>query len=248
MMTISAEAGRAVMQAPEHRGAGGSGYRARQKTTNCHTANPSPERERGRGEGAAMGQMARAGSAGEGLTPHPVAPPARRPLPSGEVGAQPRLDPTWQACQMEPAMIIDLKTRAETLPCWRGPVAAEPLPGGMTNTNFVVRDGGERFVVRIGDDIPVHQVMRFNERAASLAAHAAGLSPELIHAEPGALVMRFVEGRTLAPEDVRRPEMLPRVVELVRRCHREVPRHLRGPVLMFWPFHVLRNYAATLEE
>src|SRR3954468_3882803 len=149
---------------------------------------------------------------------------------------------------MSPSMPLHPKARAEALSCWRGPVDAEPLPGGMTNTNFVVRDRGERFVVRIGDDISVHQVMRFNERAASIAAHAAGLSPEVIHAEPGALVMRFVDGRTLAPEDVRRPEMLPRVVELVRRCHREVPRHLRGPVLMFWPFHVLRDYAATLAE
>ena len=24
--------------------------------------------------------------------------------------------------------------------------------------------------------------------------------------------------------------------------------HLRGPVLMFWPFHILRDYAATLRE
>ena len=106
-------------------------------------------------------------------------------------------------------MIIDPKTKAESLSFWRGPVGAEPLPGGMTNLNFVVRDGGERFVVRIGDDIPVHQVMRFNERAASLAGHAAGLSPEVIHAEAGALVMRFVDGRTLAPEDVRRPRCCP---------------------------------------
>jgi thiamine kinase-like enzyme len=144
-------------------------------------------------------------------------------------------------------MAVDAKARAERLSCWRGPVEAEPLGGGMTNTNFVVEDAGARFVVRIGDDIPVHQVMRFNERAASLAAHAAGLSPEVVHAEPGALVMRFVEGRTLAAEDVRKPETLPRVVELVRRCHREAPKHLRGPVLAFWPFHVLRDYAATLE-
>jgi thiamine kinase-like enzyme len=144
-------------------------------------------------------------------------------------------------------MTSDPRARAESLSCWRGPVTAEPLGGGMTNVNFVVRDGGEKFVVRIGDDIPVHQVMRFNERAASLAAHAAGLSPEVVHAEPGALVMRFIEGRTLAAEDVRRPEVLPRVVDLVRRCHHEVPKYLRGPVLMFWPFHVLRDYAATLE-
>jgi thiamine kinase-like enzyme len=144
-------------------------------------------------------------------------------------------------------MIAHPRARAEGLACWRGPVEAEPLPGGMTNTNFVVRDAGERFVVRIGEDIPVHQVMRFNERAASIAAHAAGLSPEVVHAEPGALVMRFVEGRTLTPDDVRRPDMLPRIVELLRRCHRDIPRHLRGPALIFWPFHVLRDYAATLE-
>jgi thiamine kinase-like enzyme len=144
-------------------------------------------------------------------------------------------------------MIADPRARAEGLACWRGPVEVERLPGGMTNTNFVVRDGEEKFVVRIGEDIPVHQVMRFNERAAAIAAHAAGLSPEVVHAEPGALVMRFVEGRTLTPDDVGRPDMLPRIVELLRRCHRDVPRHLRGPALIFWPFHVLRDYAATLE-
>jgi thiamine kinase-like enzyme len=145
-------------------------------------------------------------------------------------------------------MTADPKLRVQSLSCWRGPVEAEPLAGGMTNVNFVVRDGAEKFVVRIGDDIPVHQVMRFNERAAARAAHAAGLSPEVVHAEAGALVMRFVEGRPLTAEDVRDPKTLPRVVDLVRRCHTEVPRHLRGPALMFWPFHVLRDYAATLRE
>jgi thiamine kinase-like enzyme len=144
-------------------------------------------------------------------------------------------------------MSADPKLRAERLSCWRGPVSAEPLAGGMTNINFIVRDHGERFVVRIGDDIAVHQVMRFNERAAAVAAHAAGLSPEVVHAEPGALVMRFIEGRTLTADDVRQAEVLPRVVDLVRRCHREVPKYVRGPVLMFWPFHVLNDYAATLE-
>ncbi len=137
--------------------------------------------------------------------------------------------------------------RAAGLPCWHGVVEPRPLAGGITNTNFVVTDRGERFVVRIGEDIPVHGVMRFNELAAARAAHATGLSPEVVHAEPGAFVMRFVEGRTFAAEDVRRPENLARIVELVRRCHHEMPRHYRGPALVFWVFHVLRDYAHTLE-
>ena len=112
----------------------------------------------------------------------------------------------------------------------------------------MVRDRGQRFVVRIGDDIPVHQVMRFNELAASLAAAAVGLSPPVIHHEPGVLVLRFVEGKTLAAEDVRQRPMLRRILPLLRLCHREMPRHLRGPALIFWVFHILRDYAATTRE
>jgi thiamine kinase-like enzyme len=116
----------------------------------------------------------------------------------------------------------------------------------LTNTNFVVEDAGRRFVVRIGEDIEVHHIIRKNEAAASRAAHAAGIAPELVHAEPGALVLAFVEGRTLAPEDVRNASQLERIVALVRKAHRDIPKYLRGPGLLFWPFHVMRDYAHTL--
>jgi thiamine kinase-like enzyme len=142
----------------------------------------------------------------------------------------------------------DPAARAAGLACWSGPVSPEPLVGGITNKNYLVKDGGGRFVVRVGDDIPVHQVMRFNELAASRAAAAAGLSPDVIHHEPGAIVFRFIEGKTLTAEEVRAPAMLARVLPLIRRCHREIPHHLRGPVLIFWVFHILRDYAATLKE
>ena len=38
-----------------------------------------------------------------------------------------------------------------------------------------------------------------------------------------------------------------RCVEIVRRCHREMPRHMTGPGTIFWVFHVLRDYAHTLK-
>ena len=138
--------------------------------------------------------------------------------------------------------------RIEALPCWRGPVSPRRLPGGITNVNYVVEDGGEKFVVRVGGDIPVHHVMRFNELAASRAASAAGISPEVVHAEPGVMVLRFVEGRVFAEADVREPANLERVVGLLQRVHHDIPRHLRGPVLLFWVFHVIRDYGHTLIE
>jgi len=134
------------------------------------------------------------------------------------------------------------------LPVWNGKVNPQPLAGGITNVNFVVEDAGEKFVVRVGGDIPLHQVMRFNELAASRAAHAAGVSPEVVYAEQGALVLRFIEGKTFEPEDVRKPQNLAAIVDLIRRVHRDVPKFLRGPSLIFWVFHVLRDYAGTLRD
>lgn len=146
-------------------------------------------------------------------------------------------------------MAIDPRTRAAALPLWSGPVDPEPLAGGLSNASFVVRDRGARYVVRVGDDIPVHHVQRDRELAASRAAFRAGLSPEVIHASPGALVLRFIEGgRPLTPADVRDPATLARVVALVRRCHRDVRAHLRGPAPFFWVFCVLEDYFATLGE
>lgn len=117
----------------------------------------------------------------------------------------------------------------------------------MTNSNFVVEHDGRRHFVRIGDDIPVHGVMRFNELAASRAAHLAGVSPEVLHHERGAIVFRHVEGRTLEPADIRDRATRARVVDLIRRAHQQIVEHIRGPVLAFWVFHVVRGYAHTLD-
>ncbi len=141
-----------------------------------------------------------------------------------------------------------LVRRVATLDLWFGCVDPEPLPGGITNKNFVVTDRGRKYVVRTGGDILVHGVVRTSELAAARAAHAAGIAPAVIHAEPGFQVIEFIEGRTFTPEDVRKPENLDRLVDLVRRCHRDVARHLRGPAPMFWPFHVVRDYAHTLRD
>ncbi len=138
--------------------------------------------------------------------------------------------------------------RAAGLAIWTGPVSPQPLGGGLTNVNFVVEDAGRRYLVRIGDDIVEHQVMRFNELAASRAAHAAGVSPAVVHHQPGVLVLDFIDATTLDEARVRDPAMLERIVPLIRRCHHQIPEHLRGPVLMFWVFHVLRDYGAALRD
>jgi thiamine kinase-like enzyme len=137
------------------------------------------------------------------------------------------------------------RAKAANLEFWSSPVEPEPLGGGITNTNFIVSDRDERFVVRIGDDIPIHGVMRFNEIAAARAAHAAGISPEIVYQADGVFVMRFIKGRTLTEAEVRDQQNLKRILPLIKTCHTEIPKHFQGPALVFWPFHVCRNYIHT---
>lgn len=140
----------------------------------------------------------------------------------------------------------NLERRIQGLEIWQGEISLKPLDGGITNVNYLVEDERGKFVVRAGNDIPLHHVMRFNELAAIKAAHAAGLSPGVVHSADDLTVLEFIESRTLTEADVRDPAQLDKVVKLVKRFHQEVPNHLRGPALVFWVFHVIRDYGATL--
>ena len=66
----------------------------------------------------------------------------------------------------------------------------------------------------------------------------------MIHHEPGLLVTRFVEGRTLDPQAVRDPALLPRLAALLGHLH-EGWDVLTGEVLYFCPFQAARTYAHT---
>jgi len=140
------------------------------------------------------------------------------------------------------------QNRVAQLDFWSSQVTPEPLGGGITNINLFVDDQGRKYVVRIGDDIPVHGVMRFNEIAAARAAFEAGISPEIVYAEKGLFIIRFIEGYTFKEQDVRQQENLEKIVPLIRACHTEIPQYFRGPALVFWPFHVCRNYIRTAGE
>ncbi len=142
-----------------------------------------------------------------------------------------------------------VRQRVRNLTLWRGDVEPEPLPGGLSNQNFMVRDGADAYVVRlVGGDDPAHGIVRDREVAVSRAAHRAGIAPELVHVAPGILVFRFIAGRVLTEREVRSPAMLGRIAALLRRCHREVAAHLRGPAPCFWVFHALRDYLAQLDS
>jgi thiamine kinase-like enzyme len=134
------------------------------------------------------------------------------------------------------------------LDCWQSSVEIEPLSGGMTNLNFKVSDGAEKYVVRLGSDDPIHLISRANERATCQAAFEAGISPELIHSEPGILVVRFIEGHVFEESDVRNDQNLARITTLLKKFHHAIPQNFQSIPVMFWVFQILRHYQNLLRQ
>ena len=140
----------------------------------------------------------------------------------------------------------DVEGRIAALPIWTGAVALAPLAGGISNESFAATDSTGKYVVRITRDFPFHHVFRDREVMAARAAHAAGFAPEVVHAEPGLMVSRFIEGEVLTADRVR--AVIPRIAAFIRDFHQQMPPGLSGPGFIFWVFHVNRDYLRQLRQ
>jgi thiamine kinase-like enzyme len=107
-----------------------------------------------------------------------------------------------------------------------GPRRGEPvsLDGGITNRNLRVRFGDHDAVVRLpGKETDLLGIDREAERAATAAAAATGVGPEVLAflPQPGCLVTRFIGGEAMEPEQVR--TRLGEVADALRAVHAGPP-------------------------
>ena len=140
--------------------------------------------------------------------------------------------------------MVPAEQRVRNLPLWKGDVQLEILKGGVSNAGFKVTDGSGTYVARVGHDYPFHQVSRAREAIAATAAHEAGLSPEVLYSGDGVMVLRFITARTFAEADVRQNWLA--CVDMIKRCHHQMPRRIIGQGAIFWVFQIIRDYGATL--
>jgi thiamine kinase-like enzyme len=137
---------------------------------------------------------------------------------------------------------LTLEQALARVPGWDGPdVRVTPLGGGITNHNFRIDRGGESFVLRlVGENTDLLGIDREVEYAASQAAAAAGVAPEVVHfiRPEGCLVTRFVAGRTIGEDEIGQPAVIRRVAQALRTIHGLPP--IPGT---FSAFAVVRDYA-----
>ena len=140
----------------------------------------------------------------------------------------------------------NIKDKIESIPIWKNDISIQNLDGGMTNENFLVQENNIKYVVRLGDNIPEHLVSRSNELIVSKAAANAGIGPKVIFHSKGILVLDYIESTTLSAEEVRKN--IKSIIPIIKNIHNEIPKNLYGQSLIFWVFHVIRNYAKFLKD
>src|ERR1700686_1551148 len=106
---------------------------------------------------------------------------------------------------------------------WRGKeVKVSPLSGGLTNENYLVEAGGERYVMRLpGESTELLSIDRANEVYNARAAASTGIGPEVLEHIPqlDIMVLEFIPGPTMSAGSLQSVRMARRMAESFRRLH-----------------------------
>ncbi len=120
------------------------------------------------------------------------------------------------------------------------------LHGGLTNVNVRVKTADLDVVVRISSDgSTMLSIDREAEYLNSRAAAASGASPPVVEYMPDdhMLVVDYVAGTTLTPDDIRADANLSRIAEVCRMLH-DGPRFVSD----FDMFDAQRTYLKTVTD
>src|SRR5437899_6683753 len=129
---------------------------------------------------------------------------------------------------------------------WRGKdVKISSLSGGLTNENYLVEAGGERYVMRIpGTSTERLSIDRVNEVHNARAAASTGIGPAVLEHPPqlDVMVLEFIPGETMSAQTLQSERMARRMAESFKRLH-AAPRFLKD----FDMFRLIEDYLRIVE-
>jgi thiamine kinase-like enzyme len=142
---------------------------------------------------------------------------------------------------------VSIEQVVDAVEAWRGcRIGIEPLPGGLTNRNYVVTVDGRRTVIRIPPpDSGLLAVDRANEAWNTRAAAETGVGAPVLHELPqfGVLVLAHIDGVTMSNDLFQEPGMPSRIAAALRRLHAG-PRFLHD----FDMFRLSEFYLGVADE
>ena len=129
---------------------------------------------------------------------------------------------------------------------WRGKdITISSLSGGLTNENYLVEAGGERYVMRLpGTSTELLSIDRENEVYNARAAASTGIGPAVLEHVPqlDVMVLEFIEGPTMSASALQSERMARRMAKSFKRLH-AAPRFLKD----FDMYRLIEEYLRIVE-
>jgi thiamine kinase-like enzyme len=130
---------------------------------------------------------------------------------------------------------------------WRGTdVKISALSGGLTNENYLVEAGGERYVMRLpGASTELLSIDRVNEVYNARAAASTGIGPAVLEHIPqlDVMVLEFIPGPTMSAQTLQSERMARRMAESFKRLH-AAPPFMKD----FDMFRLIEDYLHIVDE
>jgi thiamine kinase-like enzyme len=115
-----------------------------------------------------------------------------------------------------------LRLLGETLGGDPSQLRITPIAAGLTNKNYRVDVGDRTYFLRMpGASTELLAIDRANELENTQAAAEAGVGPKVVHHDPntGALLLEWIDGRTMSNDAFRAAGMPARIAESLRKLH-----------------------------
>jgi thiamine kinase-like enzyme len=136
---------------------------------------------------------------------------------------------------------------ASRVALWKGrQVTISPLSGGLTNENYLVETGGQRYVMRLpGQSTELLSIDRANEVYNTKAAATTGIGPRVLEHVAGfdVMVLEFIPGPTMSAKMLQSQQMAARMAHSFHRLH-AAPRFLQD----FNMFRLIETYLGIVDE
>ena len=124
-------------------------------------------------------------------------------------------------------------------------VRITPLSGGLTNENYLVEVGGQRYVMRLpGQSTELLSIDRANEIYNTKAAATTGIGPKVLEHVAGldVMVLEFIPGPTMSAKTLQSKQMAARMAQSFHRLH-AAPRFLQD----FNMFRLIETYLGIVD-
>jgi thiamine kinase-like enzyme len=130
---------------------------------------------------------------------------------------------------------------------WQGKhLKISSLSGGLTNENYLIQAGGDRYVMRLpGTSTELLSIDRANEVYNARAAAGTGIGPAVLEHIPqlDVMVLEFIPGATMSAQTLQSERMARRMAESFKRLH-AAPRFLKD----FDMFRLIESYLRIVDE